>query len=349
MTANAPIKTIPRNQSALRSIMDSELLIDSLTYLLYDSPHFPEKHNILDRRIQSRMSLDSLTSLTSKDRILLYLTDFRDVENRFELPSDLTQQAIAYGTGIQRKHLSQYLSDLIDEGLIVERKAHIQGMKQRMNGYYLSANGYPRAMALRQRISDEVVPVKQNGKMREMKVSEIDDVTSIHITLCDIVREAIVGGLLDLSVLETVESRKRQALEEKEQDTDVYKRALQTAWHDGRVTATERFLVEELRKHLNISDEQHRSLEGEIIKNLAQDHMEFRRIYKTVLEVALADRIIAGPEEVILENLRRLMRLSRKEHEEMLHEVELSICGPPGCEKDLLKESMRLVRDQGDE
>jgi hypothetical protein len=43
------------------------------------------------------------------------------------------------------------------------------------------------------------------------------------------------------------------------------------------------------------------------------------------------------------------MRLSRKEHEEMLHEVELSICGPPGCEKDLLKEAMRLVRDQGDE
>ena len=310
---------------------------------------FPEKHNIQVMGIRSRMTLDALTTLTSKERILLYLTDFRDVENRFELPADLIQQSIAYGTGIQRKHLSQYLSDLIDEGLIIERKAHIQGMKQRMNGYYLSTNGYPRAMALRTRIGDEIVPVMQNGNRREMKVSDIDDATSIHITLCDIVREAIVGGVLDISVLETVESRKRQALEEKEQDTDIYKRALQTAWHDGRVTATERFLVEELRKHLNISDEQHRALESEIVKSLAQDHMEFRRIYKTVLEVALADRVIAGPEEVILENLRKLMRLSRKEHEEMLQEVELSFCGPPGCEKDLLKEAMRMVRDQGDE
>ena len=295
------------------------------------------------------MTLDTLTALTSKDRILLYLSDFRDVENRFELPADLIQQSIAYGTGIQRKHLSQYLSDLINEGLIIERKAHIQGMKQRMNGYYLSTNGYPRAMSLRKRIGDEIVPVMQDGNRREMKVSDIDDATSIHITLCDIVREAIAGGALDISVLETVESRKRQALEEKEQDTEIYKRALQTAWHDGRVTATERFLVEELRKHLNVSDEQHRALESEIVKSLAQDHMEFRRIYKTVLEVALADRVIAGPEEVILENLRKLMRLSRKEHEEMLQEVELSFCGPPGCEKDLLKEAMRMVRDQGDE
>lgn len=295
------------------------------------------------------MTLDSLTALTSKERILLYLTDFRDVEDRFELPTDLIQQSIAYGTGIQRKHLSQYLSDLIDEGLIIERKAHIQGMKQRMNGYYLSANGYPRAMALRKRISDEIVPVEQNGKIREMKVSDIDDATSVHITLCDIVREANVGGVLDISVLATVESRKRHALEEKEQDTDIYKRALRTAWHDGKVTATERFLVEELRKHLNISDEQHRRLESEIIRKLAQDHMEFRRIYKTVLEVALADKVISGPEVAILENLRRLMRLSREEHEEMLQEVELSFIGPPGREKDLLKEAMRIVRDQDDE
>ncbi len=312
-------------------------------------PVFSEKHNIQVMEIRSRMTLDSLTSLTSKERILLYLTDFRDVEDRFELPADLTQQSIAYGTGIQRKHLSQYLSDLIDEGQIVERKAHIQGMKQRMNGYYLSANGYPKAMTLRKRIGDEVVPVKQNGKIREMKVSDIDDSTSIHITFCDIVREAITGGVLDISVLETVESRKRQALEEKEQDTEVYKRALQTAWHDGKVTATERFLVEELRKHLNISDEQHRTLESEIIKNLAQDHMEFRRIYKTVLEVALADKVISGPEEIILENLRKLMRLSRQEHDDMLQEVELSVCGPPICEKDPLKDALHMVGDRRDE
>ena len=296
------------------------------------------------------MSLEELTSLTSKDRILLYLSDFLHVEDRYELPADLTQQSIAYGTGVQRKHLSQYLDDLIEDGLIVERKAHIQGMRQRMNGYYLTANGFARASAMRARVGNVLVPLKIDGTTKMMKVNDIDDATSVHLTLCDIVREALLGKGLEMGVLETVETRKRSALEEKEQASDVYKRALQTAWRDGRVTATERFLVEELRKHLNITDEQHRVLEGEIIKRLAQDRMEFRRIYRTVLEVALADKQIAGPEESILDSLRRIMRISRSEHEELVKEVELSVCGPPGCgEKDLMREAMKLVRDQGDE
>jgi hypothetical protein len=296
------------------------------------------------------MPLEELTSLTSKDRIVLYLSDFTHMEDRYELPADLTQQVIAYGTGVQRKHLSQYLSDLIEEGLIVERKAHIQGMKQRMNGYYLTPAGYSRAVEMRERVGNAVVPIKTNGATKQMRVMDIDDATSAHITLCDIVREALLGKGLEMATLETLETRKREALEEKEQDSDVYKRALQTAWRDGRVTATERFLVEELRKHLNVTEEQHRALEGEIIKRLAQDHMEFRRIYRTVLEVALADKQISGPEESILEGLRRVMRISRDEHDSLVKEVERSVCGPPGCgEKDLMREAMRLVRDQGDE
>ncbi len=288
-----------------------------------------------------------MTSLTSKDRILLYLIDFQNMEDRYELPADLTQQSVAYGTGIQRKHLSQYLDDLMEESLIVERKAHVQGMKQRMNGYYLTPSGFARASTLKSRMADVIVPVRMNGKLRDMMVKDIDDATSVHVTFCDIVREAIHGNGLEMEVLETVETRKREALEEKEQDSDIFRRALQTAWRDGRVTATERFLVEELRKHLNITEEQQRILESEIIKKLAQDHMEFRRIYRTVLEVALADRVIAGPEESILEQLRRVMRISRTEHEDLVKEAEASICGPPGCEKDLLEDAMKLLKDRG--
>jgi hypothetical protein len=63
------------------------------------------------------MPIDELTSLTSKERILLYLSDYVHMEDRFELPADLTQEFIAFGTGIQRKHLSQYLRDLLQENL----------------------------------------------------------------------------------------------------------------------------------------------------------------------------------------------------------------------------------------
>lgn len=292
------------------------------------------------------MGIEELTSLTSKERILLYLSDYHNLEDRYELPADVIQQSIAFGTGIQRKHLSQYLKDLISEGIVVERKSHVQGMKQRMNGYYLTSSGHVKGAALRSRICDVVVPVKIEGESRTMKVSEIDDSTSIHITLCDIVSQAIEDKGLDMERLETVEARKRQALEAKEQDSAIYRRALQTAWRDGRVTATERFLVEELRKHLEITDEQHRLLESEIIARLAQDHMEFRRIYRTALEVALADKVISGPEAQILEGLRQVMRISREEHEELEEEVLATICGPSRCDEDLLEDALRLVKEQ---
>lgn len=292
------------------------------------------------------MSLEDIKGITSKERIILYLSEYHNMEERFELPADLTQQSIAFGTGVQRKHLSQYLDSLIEEDIIAERKAHIQGMKQRMNGYYLAPGGYAKAMALRRRVEEMVVPILMNGSVKEMRVADVDDSTSAHITICDIVREAILNDGLTISALESIDERKRMMLEAKEQETEVYKRALLTAWRDGRVTATERFLVEELRKHLKVTEEQHRCLESEIVKKLAQDHMEFRRIYRTVLEVALADKVISGPEESILEGLRRVMRISRREHEELVREVEISFCGPPGYEKDLQREAMKLIRTQ---
>ncbi|MEM3050134.1 MAG: hypothetical protein QXT42_05380 [Thermoplasmata archaeon] len=282
----------------------------------------------------SSMALSDITSLTSKERILLYLSDFLNMEDRYELPQELTQEVISYATGVQRKHLSQYLDDLLSANLVVERKAHIHGMRQRMNGYYLTPAGYAKARELRERVEQSIVPIKIDGQVREMKVAEIDDSTSAHISLCDIIREAIRAGSLDMASLESLEKKKREAVEAEEEASEVYKRALQTAWRDGRVTATERFLVEELRKHLKISEEQHRILEEEIVRKLAQDHMEFRRIYRAVLEIALADRVIEGPEEAILETLRKMMRISRREHAELFKEVEEQVCGPPGCDKE---------------
>lgn len=290
------------------------------------------------------MALSDITSLTSKERILLYLSDFLNMEERYELPQELTQEIISYATGVQRKHLSQYLDDLISANLVVERKAHIHGMRQRMNGYYLTPAGYAKARELRDRVEQSVVPIKIDGQVKEMRVADIDDSTSAHISLCDIVREAIRAGSLDMASLESLEKKKREAVEAEEEASEVYKRALQTAWRDGRVTATERFLVEELRKHLKISEEQHRMLEEEIVRKLAQDHMEFRRIYRAVLEIALADRAIEGPEQAILETLRKMMRISRREHAELFKEVEEQVCGPLGCEKESHTDSSSFAR-----
>jgi hypothetical protein len=276
------------------------------------------------------VGIEDIAAITSKDRILLYLSDFAHVADRYELPCELTQESIASATGIQRKHLSQYLKDLMSNGCLVQRKAHIRGMKQRMNGYYLSPVGHVKAKEMKEALAGIVLPVKTETGMVEMRLDEIDEATSVHISFCDIVTEAVTSGCLDMESLETIEARRIQAITVTDTATEAYRRALETAWRDGKVTATERFLIEELRTTLKVSEEQHRLLECEILKKLAQDHMEFRRIYRSVLEIALSDGVVEGAEAEILDNLRRMFRITQDEHDEILGDLQHEIFGPGG-------------------
>ena len=278
------------------------------------------------------MGIEDITTISSKDRILLYLSDFTNMADRYELPCEVTQESIASCTGIQRKHLSQYLKDLISTGCLVQRKAHIKGMKQRMNGYYLSPVGFVKAEELKKMLAEVIVPVNTGGDVIEMRLDEIDEATSVHITFCDIVTEAVTSGCLDMKSLENIERRRLQVISAADAATEAYRRALTTAWRDGKVTATERYLIEELRATLKVSEEQHRTLEAEILKKLAEDHMEFRRMYRTVLEIAMSDGVVEGAEADILENLRRMFRISQAEHDEIHKELEYEIFGPDGRE-----------------
>jgi len=274
------------------------------------------------------VGIEEISSVTSKDRIILYLSDFTQVADRYELPSELTQESIANRTGIKRKHLPQYLKDLISENLVILRKAHITGMKQRMNGYYLSPRGHAKSEGMRRTLGAIVVPVRFQNETLEMRIDKIDEATSAHITFCDIVTEAVVNGCLEMVSLESIEKRRIAVLKVRDEATEAYRKALATAWRDGKVTATERFLIDQLRETLRITDEKHRSLECEILSTLAEDHMEFRRIYRNVLEIALADGQLEGPEADILKSLRRMLRISSEEHRAMQKDLEFELFGP---------------------
>src|SRR2546427_3953948 len=92
-------------------------------------------------------------ALTTEERILLYLSDFRGMEERFELPEALTQRAIAFAAGAQREHLSRYLDDLVKEGMLEQRKGHVEGQRQRVVAYHLAPRGWGRAVGVKQQVS----------------------------------------------------------------------------------------------------------------------------------------------------------------------------------------------------
>src|SRR3989441_11609370 len=115
---------------------------------------------MLRRECRGSVKEPSPLALTTEERILLYLSDFRGMEDRFELPEALTQRAIAFAAGTQRKHLSRYLDDLVKEGMLEQKKAHIESQRQRMLAYYLTPRGWGRAMEIKQQLSLVHVPIR---------------------------------------------------------------------------------------------------------------------------------------------------------------------------------------------
>jgi len=245
---------------------------------------------------------DSPLALTTEERILLYLSDFRNMEERFDLPPALTQKSIAFASGVQRKHLSRYLDEMVKEGYLTETKAHIEGERQRMLAYYLAPRGWERGQGIKARLADLRVPVRAHGSVREMSLEEIDRATSVHLTFSDIVREAMDVDMLDLEYLEGIDERRKRAMDERLRRLEDYTRAIMTAWKDGRVSATERLLIEQLREHLGVSKEEHERIESQVMDDVLSTR---EGVYRAVAEEALENGPVSEEERELLEALRR--------------------------------------------
>ena len=255
---------------------------------------------------------EPLLALNTEDRILLYLTDFRHMEERYVLPQALTQKAIAFAAGIQRKHLSRYLDEMVKAGYLVEAKGHVEGEKQRMLAYYLAPRGWERALAIKQRLSPIRVPVKAGDETRPMTLDEIDKATSAHLTFSDIVREAMTVDTLDLAYLNGIDERRKRALDERVKDIEDYTRAVMTAWQDGRVTATERLLIEQLREHLGISKEEHERIETQVVEEVLANR---EGIYRAVAAEAFDQGPVTPQARELLDVLRKKLGLSEHDIE----------------------------------
>src|SRR5438876_80573 len=322
---------------------------------------------------------NSPLALTTEDRILLYFSDFRNMEERYVLPQALTQKAIAFAAGIQRKHLSRYLDEMVRDGFLTETKAHIEGEKQRMLAYYLAPRGWERAVAIKARLSEIKVPVKVAGATKEMTLEEIDRATSVHLTLSDIVREAMNVDRLDLEHLEGIDERRKRARDERVERLEDYTRAVMTAWKDGRVEATEHLLAEQLWENLGrlerpllafLEDRPHRLL-PEAGQQL--EHVEPRRDGLGAVEeidelvFLLLDRLLDNERELLLRRGRELLvahaafhvedlgahldlfpdvhALSDREvHAFLRHELEQLELVHPECVGEGLPMELRLVR-----
>src|SRR3989441_2191067 len=107
---------------------------------------------------------------------------------------------------------------------------------------------------------------------------------------------------LDHNLPGGTDARRKRAMDERVKRLEDYTRAVMTAWKDGRVTATERLLVEQLRENLGISREEQERIESEVLEEVIENRAG---IYRAVAAQALED----GP---VTEEVRRLLEALRK-------------------------------------
>ncbi len=244
--------------------------------------------------------------LHTEDRILLYLSHYGTLDQVYEAESDITQKEIAINVRVQRKHISRYLKKLISEGMVEEKTCHVKGAKQRMKCYALSAHGHSRAKDIRSFVEGQTVKVRINGKTRQMMVSEIDGATSVHLTLSDIVAEAMDGDeVLIMKNLESIEEGRRRIMDEKTHRAEVYRNALAVAWRSGVLTASEKHLIDALKEHLGVTDEEHNSIEAKIINDIPHARSVHVDIYDQVLGILNGDP--TPREQMILDLLKNRM------------------------------------------
>ncbi|MFH0815313.1 MAG: hypothetical protein V1934_00640 [Methanobacteriota archaeon] len=245
-----------------------------------------------------------LLSLTVEERIVLHLGDYKSTDGKYEMPVGMTQRGIADSVGVQQKHLSRHIQKLVASGLAEEATARVVGMKQRMKIYKLTYDGLLRAHELQSFVGSKVVPIiMHGGERKDIPISEIDQATSAHLTLSDIVRHALESDSLDMAELERVEEEKRRAADKETNREVVYKKALHAAWRGGILTQSEQHLVEVLREHLGLSHEDHDRIEAEVIRDVDSRSPDRRELYDELRAIAYAN---GEPPEAAKQMLRAL-------------------------------------------
>ena len=68
-----------------------------------------------------------------QERILLHLSDYSDYSNSVEVPFALSQMGIANAVAIARSNVPRAISGLKDQGLLIERQAHVHGVTRKEN------------------------------------------------------------------------------------------------------------------------------------------------------------------------------------------------------------------------
>ena len=137
-----------------------------------------------------------------QERILLHLLDYSDFKDSIEVPFALSQMGIANAVAIARSNVPRAIAGLKEQGILVERQAHVKGVSRKRKAYFLTDSGVSLAAETWQRLTE--VPVRcvfEGESPKETTLGGVKSVLPFPMRPVDVIRYMDDNHTLDLRSL----------------------------------------------------------------------------------------------------------------------------------------------------
>ena len=134
-----------------------------------------------------------------QERILLHLRDYSDYRSSVEVPFALSQMGIANAVAIARSNVPRAIAGLRDQGLLVERQAHVKGVSRKRKAYFLTTPGVVLADETWKRLRDyKFRVIQEDNSTDSTTLGEAHKILPFQMRSVDIIRYLDDSGILDV-------------------------------------------------------------------------------------------------------------------------------------------------------
>ncbi len=129
--------------------------------------------------------MKELSSLTYREKILLYLKRYHHQSERTERSESVTQKGISQNIGLSRTHVSRVLNSLQEEDMIEEEMASVKEHGRKLKTYFLTEKGKNEAERIRSQLSDISITVIEGDNEKEISLPNIEKRTDGRLDLTE--------------------------------------------------------------------------------------------------------------------------------------------------------------------
>ena len=137
-----------------------------------------------------------------QERILLHLLDYSDYKGSVEVPFSLSQMGIANAVSIARSNVPRAIAGLKDQGLLVERQAHVKGVSRKRKAYFLTEPGMNLADETWKRLREfPFRAILEDGNIVSTTLGNANQELPFSMRPVDLIRYLDDNGVLDTRLL----------------------------------------------------------------------------------------------------------------------------------------------------